>query len=606
MSLEVGIIGGIVEALAPVADPEVIAEAVNDYLEDHPEATCPIDDTAGEGDTGKVWSADKSAGEVATLTEAITELEGEVEGITSDIQGYVEGWLDDHPEATTTVQDGSITPAKLESSFKARVEEVCGFSPTYTEVTGKYIETNGHESSSSAFNRSNPIPMSKGDIITFMAKGYNTGVAMIALSNEAGTSFTSAVASIDSTVRQYSYTATADGYYVVSYNKNSDHILIQYTGTTGKVLDNRIDVIDALKLPEFIDDAGFAVTADKTSATMSTTGYFVTKSGELSENSGFNISASISLQKGDVIKFNAKGYQTNVAVLAQDNGDSTYNPLVISEDSDEHTFRYMADEAMYVVISTNKNVTPVYSIYSSQVNKNDLRITDLENDYDCFAFATMGVIGDSLATGASNASGVHDRPVYSWGKYIEREHGISVSMFSKAGLTTRTFLTDSAGLTAMNAANALDCYVIGLGVNDKSDYTVSYLGSSSDVHVGSEDQNADTYYGNYSKIIAAIKTKSPRAKIFCVNNPRAERQSATGFNDAIADIVEMYTNTWLVDLASDPYYKSKAYDETWVNAHSTALGYKLIARNIYKHISEIIKANMDDFLDIQWIVENYQ
>lgn len=79
MSLEVGIIGGIVEALAPVADPEVIAEAVNDYLEDHPEATCPIDDTAGEGDTGKVWSADKTDTEVEALKEAITEIENEVE-----------------------------------------------------------------------------------------------------------------------------------------------------------------------------------------------------------------------------------------------------------------------------------------------------------------------------------------------------------------------------------------------------------------------------------------------------------------------------------------------------------------------------------------------
>lgn len=85
MSLEVGIIGGIVEALAPVADPEVIAEAVNDYLENHPEATCPIDDTAGEGDTGKVWSADKTAGEVATLTEAI-------ENVTEDY-GVQTGWV---------------------------------------------------------------------------------------------------------------------------------------------------------------------------------------------------------------------------------------------------------------------------------------------------------------------------------------------------------------------------------------------------------------------------------------------------------------------------------------------------------------------------------
>ena len=74
MSIEAGIIGGIVEALAPVADPEVIAEAVNDYLEDHPEATCPIDDTAGEGDTGKVWSADKTWTETEELKEAITPL----------------------------------------------------------------------------------------------------------------------------------------------------------------------------------------------------------------------------------------------------------------------------------------------------------------------------------------------------------------------------------------------------------------------------------------------------------------------------------------------------------------------------------------------------
>lgn len=79
MSLEVGIIGGIVEALAPVADPEVIAEAVNDYLEDHPEATCPIDDTAGEGDTGKVWSADKTATEVEGLKEAIEKINTPVE-----------------------------------------------------------------------------------------------------------------------------------------------------------------------------------------------------------------------------------------------------------------------------------------------------------------------------------------------------------------------------------------------------------------------------------------------------------------------------------------------------------------------------------------------
>lgn len=66
-----------IKGLAPKPiDPADVDSAVAAYLEEHPEATCPIDDTAGEGDTGKVWSADKTAGEVATLTEAIVPVEG--------------------------------------------------------------------------------------------------------------------------------------------------------------------------------------------------------------------------------------------------------------------------------------------------------------------------------------------------------------------------------------------------------------------------------------------------------------------------------------------------------------------------------------------------
>lgn len=74
MSLEVGIIGGLVEALAPVADPEDVQAAVEAWLDDNPTAVTPIDDTAGIGDTDKLWSAGKTASEVATLTEAIEKL----------------------------------------------------------------------------------------------------------------------------------------------------------------------------------------------------------------------------------------------------------------------------------------------------------------------------------------------------------------------------------------------------------------------------------------------------------------------------------------------------------------------------------------------------
>jgi len=35
------------------------------------------------------------------------------------IESAVSAWLDDHPEATTTVEDGSITEAKLAASLSA-------------------------------------------------------------------------------------------------------------------------------------------------------------------------------------------------------------------------------------------------------------------------------------------------------------------------------------------------------------------------------------------------------------------------------------------------------------------------------------------------------
>ena len=41
-----------------------------------------------------------------------------------EIEQAVSDWLDDHPEATTTVQDGSITKAKLDNDLQESVDEI--------------------------------------------------------------------------------------------------------------------------------------------------------------------------------------------------------------------------------------------------------------------------------------------------------------------------------------------------------------------------------------------------------------------------------------------------------------------------------------------------
>ena len=62
------------------------------------------------------------------------------------VESAVSDWLDDHPEATTTVEDGSITEEKLASALalklnNARVIHVT-WKPWGVSATGGYITLN--------------------------------------------------------------------------------------------------------------------------------------------------------------------------------------------------------------------------------------------------------------------------------------------------------------------------------------------------------------------------------------------------------------------------------------------------------------------------------
>lgn len=77
--MSIGMVIALIKKLGVTPDPEVIEAAVNDWLDEHPEAACPIDDTAGEGDTDKVLSADKVTELVNAVLEAIASQKPPVE-----------------------------------------------------------------------------------------------------------------------------------------------------------------------------------------------------------------------------------------------------------------------------------------------------------------------------------------------------------------------------------------------------------------------------------------------------------------------------------------------------------------------------------------------
>lgn len=97
--------------------------------------------------------------------------------------------------------------------------------PEYTETTGKYIHVNSYIASSSGLAYTSPIPVKNKDRVIVNATGYLDRVAMIATCDASGGNITSVVPSQDG-VTEYSYTANADGYIMVSYGIRYPHTIV--------------------------------------------------------------------------------------------------------------------------------------------------------------------------------------------------------------------------------------------------------------------------------------------------------------------------------------------------------------------------------------------
>ena len=126
-------------------------------------------------------------------------------------------------------------------------------------------------------------------------------------------------------------------------------------------------------------------------------------------------------------------------------------------------------------------------------------------------FEHFAVIGDSYGSGTlffDDKWGGNDN--LQWGLMLAKKYGTTYTRMTIGGISTRTWLTDEQGLKKLNGSDPQDIYYLCLGINDESilEKDASYLGSVADI-----DNGSDTFYGNYGKIIKAIQSKAPRARI---------------------------------------------------------------------------------------------
>jgi hypothetical protein len=297
---------------------------------------------------------------------------------------------------------------------------------------------------------------------------------------------------------------------------------------------------------------------------------------------------------GDIVQFTLPQKQTglflSVNLVSGTAYDTTINFQIVKGQN--------IKKAPFVEGKTNTAVDLVARYNANEANN---------HAYLLSSFIKIGVVGDSLASGECCSNNTvdtnHDLYEHSWLQYMARRYGFTGVNFSKGGLSTTTWLTDSEGLAkAQVSANKCNCYMIGLGTNDLKFQESTHLGTTADI--GTE---ADTVYGNYSRIIQELKTIQPKAVFFLftltwvyTDTPSLKAYSAD-INTAIRYIANLYDNCYLVDLEDDMFFYSDDVKDNIRSGHFNAISYNMMAEHIARIIGKYIYENQDEFRQIEFI-----
>lgn len=239
--------------------------------------------------------------------------------------------------------------------------------------------------------------------------------------------------------------------------------------------------------------------------------------------------------------------------------------------------------------------------------------TPTENEFEyakpsLAMFGKFGVVGDSYASGVLEDYSHLNKDVLasmtpemidnlSWPTMLARKWGTSMLHLAKGGLSTRTWLTDDQGLKKLNESDPQDIYYLCLGINDYFGLGDSYLGIESDI-----DSGADSFYGNYGKIIKAIKAKAPLAKIIMFGititlGDSHDRQQR--FSDAQQKIAAHFGIPF-ISQNDDDLFDSSYYSNNLGSGHPSSYLYGAIAEAYERLIQKVVYRNRDYFYSYGW------
>ena len=591
---------------------EEIEELIHDYLIAHPELIGGVQSVNGKTGAVVLSASDINTANNVTIESVLSSLSSQI----SSIAASVETNTNNITSLTGRVSTAETDLANLKSNFEVGFNHYDG---TY------YVDKAWSERGTATLND---------------ATGY-TSTGLIPVGTTSHKRFRSnqqayLVIAYDSNkqfVRKSNYNAYAvqfeqNGYVAFVFkteNFNSSSLMVAYTDETSGATSDKWNTlfpnigylpyelvinphkieIDGTPLDEYpLNEINDKMPLYQTEIQQNITwryGY-VTSAGNLylpsssSSSGGYYVTKAIELRAGETIVINGSPVLTNLSAIANatEDGD-VYAPIVVG-DGVTSIIEYTATNDINVYVSQLGN-TATISIrrrYSDIIDKieSEMPQSPYSSYIDFSLFETFGVIGDSYASGelAEDGGVFVDHYNISWGQIIARNYGSTCTNFSKGGLNTRTWLTDAHGLSLLNSETAKNMYICALGINDYNSLGLNYLGSASDI--GTE---ADTFYGNYSRIINAIKTKAPNAPVFMLSIAGTS-SIVQSFNSAIETIASTL-GVLYVDQNDDEYISSAIYENEKIYGHPRATSYARMATSFVKLIQKAISNNYEYMKD---------
>ena len=329
--------------------------------------------------------------------------------------------------------------------------------------------------------------------------------------------------------------------------------------------------------------------------------YINATNNAIASTSGFSMTAPVPVKKGQKVTLTARGYNTVTGMInLYDSETDTYETVVASTDSSEHTYTYTATKECDVRFSYAKNYPASATIITSatssvRLDKNESDVADLQNSISAPVeypqmFTNVICIGDSLTYGHDGQTRLETNYPFYFGKLADA----TISNQGLSGRTTKQWW-DELGNSFDHFAD-YECAIIYLGTNGGLTDTVS-----TDCNASDYTQNADTNTGCYGKIIGKIKADAPDCKIFCVAGPN-EYVVRTDRNNVIRQIAALY-DVGLIDIeecilsdngetSTVQRYTYRPYD----GIHYNKLGYFTFANMIYDYMKNYMKNHLSKYV----------